>query len=1412
MSKGGHLEVDCTRRCKSRSHGQALTSAITKRSVADEALASFIKGTCANFPQAFDFEGRTAFHMAASRGRCKLMEWLARHSSEAFINARDRESGYTPLHRSIFYGQIHSAVALMKIGVNTDIVDKDDYKALEHAMLDRHYMYKESNSPCDAYVWGSNCNYTLGTHSQQKLPDLLTCFSRTNTDVKQVCLGKFHSLYLCSTPEPGSVYACGQLARAGASHATSLRPVLLRLTEPCLQVAVTVDTSIMLMQSGVIQNNLDGVVCPGASHATSLRPVLLRLTEPCLQLAVTVDTSVLLMQSGVVLQYTQNNSISSQSTSKTPSTLKLPSIKPILKLSNPLGICASRVHAVVWNAHAVYTWGTNVGQLGHSEGEGFVEAPKRVAISVNSKEHVRIELAHAGDAASLVATSRGDVYLLHRHKARKIAVNKEHVRIELAHAGDAASLVATSRGDVYLLHRHKAKKIAVNSKEHVRIELAHAGDAASLVATSRGDVYLLHRHKAKKIAVNSKEHVRIELAHAGDAASLVATSRGDVYLLHRHKAKKIAIKQINLRQVCVDAKVSETGVYSRVTVLLLTNVGQLHIWQDQSNRLTRCVFGLNHQTFITHVTLTHDAMYFTTKYGEAFIGYVSRKNTPAVEPTPTKRDKDRDSQKSALVKFLEKDDCTSVRLTRVPNVHRAVSISVDTEGLNFACLQTKPTCGLSLSSIPDLSPTCMAKHMETLMETTAEDDILHDVVFRIGTKLYPAHMFIVASSSEHLYKLFQDQKLQNPSEKPTITLDNVLPEVFDRILRFVYTGSCDVVETGPCGLKIRREDIVKDVKKDADAVENELDLIENPSEISAFEVYTSQSDKSTSKKSARRRNMETPPRPLYCDPVKLVQAGAKRLGVLTLHKMLDKFFYRDGAIHRKETTNTPKNPVPLWDRATFPELVDTHVRSKDGVLVSAHKCVLAARLEYFHGMFMHSWTESKQLSTVTLPVNHGILLPIINFLYTDRCPEVESSESLDYICSVLVVADQLFISRLREMCESALANMITLKNCAELCQFAHTYNATQLKQYCMEFISLNIGSILENRNLEVLDDTLLEDISKYYCKFNPIMSSRVITPFYNAPSDDIIDECAKACPVDMGYTDLEYKREDTLEVKKKRSSKKNEYTESEKARKRYESVSSVTSLDLSHDTSGDITLSLSKMAVKETEKGGGDKKNNWIEIPTSQQKQQKVVQARLKAIVNAKDILNETPNESFVTLSKNSSFTAISSSPLENTPPSASRMSVSPKDSPFADLARSPQGNLVISHVGPKLSQKQRKKLALQGGEPTQNLNDYLNKVETTPTKPANPWKVVEMPTTNATPSRPVKPVGFTQILADQKKQKDDFSRIMTKPLNMTQLEDKAIEDLEKFYNIHQVDDELISVRRIELQVSSPQWPLAPKT
>ncbi|CAH2042576.1 unnamed protein product, partial [Iphiclides podalirius] len=1052
----------------------------------------------------------------------------------------------------------------------------------------------------------------------------------------QVCLGKFHSIWVCEAGG-GEVWCGGQTARAGGPNCTALRPAPLRLPEPCISAAITLTSTIFLLQNGAV-----------------------------LQYGLNIADNV------------------SSSNAKTPSVIKLAAVKPALKVADPLGVCAGRAHAVAWNPRALYTWGTNMGQLGHPQEDRLVATPKRVAVSINTKDQAEIQL----------------------------------------------------------------------------------------VATS-------------------------------DAATIFTTSRGDVYLLHKYICKKIAIKQINLRQVCVESKVNDQGVYSRVTALLLTKVGQLHIWQDTSNRITRCVFGLNHQTLIRHVALTHDAMYFVTNYGEAYVGTISRKTTPAPQQQPARREKDSDPDKSALVKFLEKDDCTPVRIVKIPNIHRAVSISVDNEGLNFACLQIKPTCGLT--SFPELSPSSLLKHMESLLETASDDDLLHDVIFKVGTKLYPAHIFIVASSSEHLYKLYEESRT-NDNEKPIVTLDNVHPEVFERILRYMYIGTCDVAELGPCGLKIRREDLPSVVKKEKENVDIEIDAIENPMEVTAFEVYKQQNEKS--KRSGRnRRSTETPSRThLYCDPVKLVQATAKRLQVMNLHKLLDKYYYRDGTIYLKESATYTKNTPQSWICDSFPELVDTNVCSKDGTLIPAHKCILAARLEYFQGMFMHSWSESKSMSTVTLPINYGILLPVVNFLYTDTCPEIENSDSIDFICSMLIVADQLFISRLREMCEMTLAGLITLKNCSELCQFAHTYNASQLKQCCMEYISLNIANILENRSLDLLEETLLEDISKYYCKFNPIMSSRVITPFFNSPSDEVIDECAKNYPVDLNFIDDDLKKDDSLidTKKKNRPSKKIDYTESEKARMRYESVSSVTSLDLSNENSGDVTLSLSSI-------GKGDEKNEkmkdkWIEVPSAQQKQQKVIQARIKAISTAKDILNEKPTETFIKLTKNNSFSALNSPTKQS--PSTSRMSESPKEIPISEFSWSSNNNLIVNHIGPKLSQKQRKKLAMQGNElpSQQNLDVYLtSKLNlASPDKPKNPWKICEAPAANSSPK--AKPVEFNQILADQRKQKDDFSRIMTKPLALTQLEDKAIEELEKFYNVHEIDDELITVRRIELQVSSPQW------
>lgn len=105
---------DCTENCMSQIHGDCFSAALTMREPTDKELASFLSLVCANVGALVDTSGRTILHMAASLGRRDLVQWLVQRCG-ANLNAQDRESGYTPLHRSIFYGQLNIAVTLVQV-------------------------------------------------------------------------------------------------------------------------------------------------------------------------------------------------------------------------------------------------------------------------------------------------------------------------------------------------------------------------------------------------------------------------------------------------------------------------------------------------------------------------------------------------------------------------------------------------------------------------------------------------------------------------------------------------------------------------------------------------------------------------------------------------------------------------------------------------------------------------------------------------------------------------------------------------------------------------------------------------------------------------------------------------------------------------------------------------------------------------------------------------------------------------------------------------------------------------------------------------------------------------------------------------------------------------------------------------
>lgn len=120
MSKG-QIDRDCTNKCASIQHGDNISSVITKRGVTDAELCAFIRWKCCGCGQVNDAMGRNAVHFASSCGRAKLLKWLLMQTQQNTlpqinINAKDLESGYTALHRSIFYGKIHAAVTLIRLG------------------------------------------------------------------------------------------------------------------------------------------------------------------------------------------------------------------------------------------------------------------------------------------------------------------------------------------------------------------------------------------------------------------------------------------------------------------------------------------------------------------------------------------------------------------------------------------------------------------------------------------------------------------------------------------------------------------------------------------------------------------------------------------------------------------------------------------------------------------------------------------------------------------------------------------------------------------------------------------------------------------------------------------------------------------------------------------------------------------------------------------------------------------------------------------------------------------------------------------------------------------------------------------------------------------------------------------------
>eukprot|EP00092_Neocalanus_flemingeri_P007797 GFUD01008418.1.p1 GENE.GFUD01008418.1~~GFUD01008418.1.p1 ORF type:complete len:1264 (-),score=415.99 GFUD01008418.1:202-3993(-) len=930
----------------------------------------------------------------------------------------------------------------------------------------------------------------------------------------------------------------------------------------------------------------------------------------------------------------------------------------------------------------------------------------------------------------------------------------------------------------------------------------------------------------KLVASLAGKENKINMVVVSDGASVVLTAKGDVVALYEYGSKKLGQRQHNIAMLAVsggnldslagpglgntsddiDFKLVAGGGAS-LMVLVLSITGKISVWEEtRENNFIPCLFSLSREVIVTDVALHKGGMVVVSKGGEAWLGTHQPHNRRPQSPTSP-----RGGGPAPPVTDL-------IKLKRIQHVHRGVTAVCDAKGKNFCILQVCPN--EALTEVPEIAPSDMVKNMKTLLEDANEFDELHDVICVVGNQKFAAHSFVLASGAETFSKQLRFAEMTNPT---MIEIDDIHPDIFKQVLQFLYHKSCDLFKEGPCPIQI--------VEKSVLASPDILEINGNPKNVSAFAVYSE--NKNRKKKNSKNKNeQEAMKKTKPSNPLVLLQEAAKSLGIFGLSKLLDCYRIVEGSI--------VKNSTPPWVKIdfcskNFQELQDVTIICDEEKEVYAHKCILTSRSEYFFSMFSSGWSES--CSTLSLPLPANTVQTVVDYLYRDESSQVVKSEDIEFICNILVVADQFLLSRLKQICECQLTKLLTLKNVSEVLQFSFNYSAGQLQNSAMQFICLNLPALLENRTLEILDEEVFSSLDKFYRRSNPTFDRRRITPAFGFPSKQQIEEEFEAEP--FSYEDLEAAEEVaklTLKSRSRRHSSGDKKSDRRSPRGRLNSTDSHNS-GSDNDEDNDDNLSLCDFEIEEKEEiasppqirspveGKSDKSFfssllNQSAVATEdtstnieKKKPGKLSQKERKRLSMEQE--NPKPKKEVVTSPTATwvGWGAGNTGKISSSPSLADIMKMERKSPPSETkiIPKSQSSETVTTRNVSESDKKPEKRTSWK----KIGLGSNVEKPKTaTPTRTSNPWNIPTSPPNNNSFSfssleSPKKGAdeSFEQIMKEDVKQKANLYKAQSKPLYVTQIEEQAIEELKAFYNANNSTEEVITVSRVQTgAIAAPVW------
>jgi protein-L-isoaspartate(D-aspartate) O-methyltransferase len=141
------------------------------------------------------------------------------------------------------------------------------------------------------------------------------------------------------------------------------------------------------------------------------------------------------------------------------------------------------------------------------------------------------------------------------------------------------------------------------------------------------------------------------------------------------------------------------------------------------------------------------------------------------------------------------------------------------------------------------------------------------------------------------------------------------------------------------------------------------------------------------------------------------------------------------------------------------------------VAVPAHRLILEVRTEYFMRMFSSGLRESQSNKIEIFDCTKSVFRDVLRFIYTDH-----TTVNDENCISLLEQANFFQLDRLKAICEQYWYDNINVNNAASVLQVADRFNASQLKDFAMEFIFSHIQDVVKTESFQELDQSIVSHI------------------------------------------------------------------------------------------------------------------------------------------------------------------------------------------------------------------------------------------------------------------------------------------------------------------------------------------------